>query len=315
MKLSTEDKNKLLKRLPDLKLSYENIHKKVCSDMYFLIPKGKKHLVWFTYVRDTKVCVFIEINPGSKKFIKNIFVVPQTFEKKIVLGTIFYGTLIMVKEKKLFSIENIHFYKGKNIENNTEQFKLELLKNILSKEIKQIIIGKYGIGLGIPVIENSFEQSLITVKQLPYEIFSIQNRNINNKSNLYNSTLYKNNEISDSKYIFSVKADIQNDIYDLYAKNRNNVLEKFDIAAIPTYETSIMMNKLFRNIKENFNLDALEESDDDEEFENMNEDKFVDLDKCVKIECIFNKRFNKYVPIKVVHEGNIVFKHSLESKY
>jgi hypothetical protein len=315
MKLLIEDKKNLLKRLPVLKLSYENIHKKVCSDMYFLIPKGKKHIVWFTYIKDKKVCIFIEINPGSKKLIKNIYEVPQTFEKKIVLGTIFYGTLFMVKEKKLFSIENIHFYKGKNIENNTELFKLELLNNILSKEIKQIIIGKYGIGLGIPAIENSFEQSLITAKQLPYDIYSIQSRNIDNTNNLYNSTIYKNYDISDSKYIFSVKADIQNDIYDLYAKNRNNILEKFDIAAIPTYEISIMMNKLFRNIKENFNLDALEESDDEDEFENINEDKFVDLDKCVKIECIFNKRFNKYVPIKVVQDGNIVFKHSIESKY
>ena len=35
------------------------------------------------------------------------------------------------------------------------------------------------------------------------------------------------------------------------------------------------MNTLFRNIKENQNLDALEESDDEEEFENISLDKFV----------------------------------------
>ena len=39
------------------------------------------------------------------------------------------------------------------------------------------------------------------------------------------------------------------------------------------------MNSLFRNIKENRNLDLLEESDDEEEFENTSLDKFVDLDK------------------------------------
>ena len=33
------------------------------------------------------------------------------------------------------------------------------------------------------------------------------------------------------------------------------------------------------------NLDALEESDDEDEFENINDDKYVDLDKCVKMEC------------------------------
>ena len=115
MKLSYEDKSQILKRLPNLKLPYENIHKKVLSELYYIIPKGKKHLVWFTYIKDKKVCIFIEINPGSKKMIKNLFVVPQTFNKKIVLGTVFYGTLIESKDKKLFSIESIHFYKGKNI--------------------------------------------------------------------------------------------------------------------------------------------------------------------------------------------------------
>ena len=119
MKLSYEDKSQILKRLPNLKLPYENIHKKVLSELYYIIPKGKKHLVWFTYIKDKKVCIFIEINPGSKKMIKNLFVVPQTFNKKIVLGTVFYGTLIESKDKKLFSIESIHFYKGKNIEEQT----------------------------------------------------------------------------------------------------------------------------------------------------------------------------------------------------
>ena len=315
MKLTDRNKNDLLKRLPDLKLSYENIHKKVFSEMYFLIPKGKKHLVWFTYFEDKKVCIFIEINPSSKKYIKNIFIVPQKFEKKIVLGTIFYGTLFIIDKKKYFSIENIHFYKGKNIENNTEIFKLEILNKIFSNEIKQIIIGHNGICLGIPIIENSFENAIKTARQLPYPIFSIQNRNYNGKTHLHSSTLYKSTDMEEDNKIFIVKADVQNDIYYLFAKNKNHILEKYDLASIPNYKTSVMMNKLFRNIKENANLDALEESDDDDEFENINDDKYVDLDKCVKMECQYNKRFNKYIPIKVVQQEKVSFKHSIESKY
>ena len=41
----------------------------------------------------------------------------------------------------------------------------------------------------------------------------------------------------------------------------------YDIACIPDYKTSVMMNSLFRDIKENRNLDFLEESDSEEEFE------------------------------------------------
>ena len=59
--------------------------------------------------------------------------------------------------------------------------------------------------------------------------------------------------------------------------------EYFDTAFIPDYKTSVFMNKLFRIIKENDNLDKLEESDDEEEFENTKTDKFVYLNKSFKI--------------------------------
>ena len=52
------------------------------------------------------------------------------------------------------------------------------------------------------------------------------------------------------------------------------------------------MNKLFRNIKENANLDTLEESDDEEEFENTSEDKYVDLEKAIKFQCVYLKYYN-----------------------
>ena len=45
------------------------------------------------------------------------------------------------------------------------------------------------------------------------------------------------------------------------------------------------MNKLFRKIIENTNLDKIEESDDEEEFENVEEDKYVYLDKKLIFAC------------------------------
>ena len=88
---------------------------------------------------------------------------------------------------------------------------------------------------------------------------------------------------------FNVKADLQNDIYHLYED------EKYiDVAYIPDYKTSVMMNRLFRNIKENENLDALEESDDEEEFENDKEDRFVDLNKVLKMQCYFHPKFKRW---------------------
>ena len=60
------------------------------------------------------------------------------------------------------------------------------------------------------------------------------------------------------------------------------------------------MNGLFRRIRENENLDYLEESEDEEDFENVSDDKFVNLDKRVNMVCSFNKNFNKWMPERVV---------------
>ena len=66
------------------------------------------------------------------------------------------------------------------------------------------------------------------------------------------------------------------------------------------------MNRLFRNIKENTNLDLIEESDDEEDFQNTNYDKYVDLNKELFIECVFNKKFKRWVPSCVVDTNTMV---------
>ena len=70
------------------------------------------------------------------------------------------------------------------------------------------------------------------------------------------------------------------------------------------------MNSLFRNIKENTCLDTLEESDDEDMFENINLDKYVDLDKEICMECAFNSKFKMWVP-KNVSKNNIINQNRL----
>ena len=65
------------------------------------------------------------------------------------------------------------------------------------------------------------------------------------------------------------------------------------------------MNSLFRDIKENRNLDLLEESDDDEEFENNSPDRYVNLEKEIIMRCVYNNKFKKWEPIAEIDEGQI----------
>ena len=98
---------------------------------------------------------------------------------------------------------------------------------------------------------------------------------------------------------FEVKPHILNDIYELYCLHNNSKMF-YSYAVIPDYKTSVMMNNIFRNIKENQNLDALEESDDEDEFENVNDDKFVSLNTTKIMECTLNPQHSKWVPLKII---------------
>lgn len=117
--------------------------------------------------------------------------------------------------------------------------------------------------------------------------------------------------------IFEVMADIQYDVYLLYAYNNLSItkpggsssktVEKniyVNVAFISNYKTSKMMNRIFRKIKENENLDYIEESEDEEDFENADPEKFVDLKKKVIMEFQFNFKFKKWMPICIVENSN-----------
>ena len=63
------------------------------------------------------------------------------------------------------------------------------------------------------------------------------------------------------------------------------------------------MNSLFRNVRENDNLDYIEESDDEEMFENISLDKYVDLNKKIKMKCIYVHKMKMWKPIEISNES------------
>ena len=60
MLFTPEEKMQLFNRLPALELSYEpKLHKKVYSPLYYIIPKGPKALLWYTYWGEENVSLLI----------------------------------------------------------------------------------------------------------------------------------------------------------------------------------------------------------------------------------------------------------------
>lgn len=309
--LTPEDKQHILGEFPDIKLSYETLtHKKVYNSNFILaIPDGIKCFAWFTLFNDKHVCILFELENNKNKEFKNIRIINTCFTKSLCYGTIFYGTIFYHSKNNFFSIEDVFLYKGKDMSRENWTNKFNQIINILKTDIKQISYNKHFIVFGLPIIAYSNEKLDSLLNDIKYKINYIQYYQ-SNKFNSYISLSFENfNTQKDipqvnshshkeipKQIIFHVKPDIQNDVYNLF--NFSN--EFYGTANIPDYKTSIMMNKLFRNIKENKDLDKLEESDDEDEFENPNIDKYVYLDKTYKMKCHYNKKFQKWTPIEMV---------------
>jgi hypothetical protein len=340
------DKQDILSGFPNIKLSYENVtHKKVYnSDMILVIPDGKKCFAWFTYINDKPSCLIMEL--AGDKNINDIKHVNACFSNELSYGTILYGTLFNHLGNRFFTIEDIFSYKDELIQRENWSFKMEKIKKILKYDLKQVSYNNSFIIFGLPIICRTNDELENKLQNVKYKINSIQYR-LYNKTNSYLFITYDNyinyKEIAEvNKYVeprvqlqeksvekifvkqpvkskafgkpfgevvFLIKPDIQNDIYYLYCLDQNLKEEQHSIAHVPDYNTSVMLNKLFRIIKENNNLDALEESDDEEEFENEDVSKFVHLDKSYKMICQFNHKFKKWTPIKLANEKSEIIRN------
>jgi hypothetical protein len=339
------DKERILSEFPNIKLSYENIvYKKVYNaDINLAIPKGKKHFAWFTKVDDENVCLLMELT--ENKQIKDIHMVNVCFSSSLSYGTILYGTVFSSFNNTFFSTEDVFLYKGKEVGRENWKNKCHIMKQLFQKYIKQTSYNDSFVVFGMPLLSNNLEDLQSKIQKIQYPIESIQFRSFYRVNNYliishkrfveekpFTKTVHKSLQEKSNvskpvskhtsqhvskhtykkEYVFQVRPDIQNDIYHLYCWNEMKKEEYYGIANIPDYTTSVMMNRLFRNIKENQNLDALEESDDEEEFENEKEDKFVSLHKTHKMVCAYNHKFKKWYPLKLAEKNaDLVFLSSL----
>jgi hypothetical protein len=271
--------------LPKFEFCYETIiHNKITSNHVLLIPEGEQKFLW---INKTGIWIIDYINREDveKKTL--------SYHSSLGNGTLFYGVYFQYENVNFFAIEDIIFYKGKQIAFSTFTNKLSIFENILKREIQQQPTNNpEDVIIGLPIITSIDKINSDIISKLPYKIKYIQFRNYKKQNGNQRFQMsyidYLDLSIQEKTKVFLVKPDIKNDIYHLYLDNKY-----LDVACIPDYKTSVFMNKLFRNIKENSNLDLLEESDDEEE------EDFVYLEREYKMVCKYNKQFKKWTPVSL----------------
>ena len=289
----------VMEKFPNVELSYEkNLYKKVQhnSDIYLTIPKGRKYFAWLTNYKSSPTCLLLELNK-HRNSINSIQIAHSSFNKLLTIGsgTIFYGTLFSLKQSSFFNIENIFYFKGKDISHLNQLNKINTISYILKNHINNVLYTSQNVVFGLPIIETNHNKLLNIIQSLSYDIYCIQHRS------LTNNYPFKNEIIIIEKKIYAnllVKPELQNDIYEVFSQGTDDLISQ-GLMYIPDYKTSVFMNKLFRTIKENDNLDALEESDDEDEFENISPDKFVDMDTTYVMNCLYSNKFKYWIPLDI----------------
>ena len=358
-----EEKNKLFYGLPSLNIFYEpkmnslptsahykGLHSNA-TQVYYIIPKGPKSLVWFTRWNEKSVCFLIHLN--EKGIYSDISIISHDAPREIVegCGTIIYGTFFINQRINMFTCEQLYFYKGTSVTDLSYMERLKLLGEMLDNcNINGNVNSMGNIGnietsrvfIGLPILSNTYEkvESIASDTSIvPYRVYGICNprnrlcknnqqhisNNINkgipninkgipniNKgitnTNIKRTPFVKSTMDADLIAVFNIKADTNVDTYHLFTSD--DLINSVGNAFINNYRTSVLMNGLFRNVKENRNLDLLEESsDDDDEIFNKSENYSdnVDLNKIIPMECVYIKQFGRWRPNKVVNvQKNII---------
>ena len=132
-----------------------------------------------------------------------------------------------------------------------------------------------------------------------------RNRNKGNSDNIKTNTESENNnKISSDNVVLKVMKTDTSDIYHLYYLNSNKELIKYNYALIPNIKTSKYLFNLFYNIKNNGNIETIQNSK-----------------LGIAMECSFSERFKKWVPIHstnndIYQQKNVLEKVSeLNKKY
>lgn len=321
LELTQTETKSLLSRLPIFELSYEIFKHntttpcRTTEEWSFHIPVGPKWFLWFSFRGKKHGLYWMELNRNH--LIQRVFfeeaTPPSSLDISAFYGSIFYGTQTPVS----FVLEDVFYFKGNFVHCLPEISKWELFPPFLQQHRQY--------SLSLPVINGDLE------KPVPYPTHHIQIRHLTKTCPFTNYPVSKSpiqpqksqpnpnqqhqfkeaeiDEMDEKRWkpvyknwrkeqyqkdtVFSVQADPADDIYRLYTFGPNRTLLFYDFCMVPDYETSKKMNSLFRRLRENQNLDWIEESDDEDE---TNNSTLLEQQHRL-ITCRFHTKFRKWVPI------------------
>ena len=284
----------------DIKSCYDiSNHNKIHSTRYK--SNNAKSIAIFTKYKTHNVCIFIGLCGNERPRWANI--IPCQFNSKHLIvnsggGTILWGEMSgsHTKGNGVFEIHDV-VYGGHGINVNT----------LFSREL----VGTIGITNNMCIFAKRREKCpprappLLPHYPLPNQPrcnYSIPPPPHFPAPPPHPSTMTKppppvpkKSKGHRSNTSFLLRASVFPDVYKIVnVKSKSDARHIGSSVVISNYKTSVKMNKKFRTIRENDNLDNIQESDDEEDFENVSNTKNIIPNKELWIDCSYNTKFKKW---------------------
>lgn len=286
MILSVQAKNDIISRFPYKYITHDRVlYNNTQPDIYIMIPCGIKCCLWFSMYDNQPIMYELYLTNACKIY----DVVPHFFVGDHRLcrgkGTICSGYSFAVNKKRYVTLLDIMLLCGNALVN--ERFETRMEHMLTFFHLIQPDSPRNTCRIGMVDVTFNRDDIPEFVSSLKYKVSRVLTGKLSQGKMTYMS---KEKVVSQKQCVFNVKADSSSDVYELYCKDCRDV---YAIAGIQTIKTSIMMNAIFRNIRENSNLDLLEESDEE------GDDYLLD-NISPNMVCNYNNKINKWVPSHIV---------------
>ena len=261
----------LVKKLPPFSLeSASKSEARVFGyDTCHAIPKGKKALGWWHVSQNGPVCHVFYM--GSAGGISNGYQYISSFDDTVSAGTIVSGTLFYVKERVFFAITDVHQYAGTMLSDIKYSDRITYIQ-VIGRHLNPMNYNNRCITFGQPVYAKSYKELSTKIRTLPYDVESILYRHKDwgvGKIRTFSSQA--RDKQRDVECTFEVTPHVSQDVYELHCRDR--ITSRW--ACVQSLAESIELNKTFRKIRENTDVDLGELSPDEDEFEDVDLAKYV----------------------------------------
>jgi len=254
---------------------------------------GNPYFLFCTQINGVNYTLLIDKKIKSGYDYPKMFVLHYKFSDEIYNGTLIETELVKDNHENWFLLlADIYSYKGTTCNSTIVTDRINIIYSILSNNYFPISDGSNDFDSVCPMRVKSYfdykdyKDSLLEefIPGLNYKCRGLYFVPLNPKYAkilyLFNDddtkSIYSNSKKSQNTFIrFKIVKTLKSDVYDLYIVEKDT-LKKYGTACVPNMKCSKMIRKLFNGSEEN-----------------------------LIVECVFNKRFKKWEPIKEIPGGNV----------